>query len=65
MLLRSSNLRTLADFMERDFSDPKHQAAAGKNAYVLLGKHRFELAAAMFILAGSTGEALAVCSNQV
>lgn len=65
-LLRSSgNHKALADFMDRDFTDSRHKAAAAKNAYVLLGKHRYELAAAMFVLAGSLQEALAVCSKQV
>ena len=34
----------------RDFSQPAQQAAACKNAYVLLAQHQAELAASFFIL---------------
>lgn len=44
-----SNKR-LSDFLGRDFRDPAHAAAAGKNAYVLLGQHKPQLAAAFFVL---------------
>ena len=49
-LFRSSNHKKLADFMSRDFSTAKNKDAACKNAFVLLGQHRPELAAAFFVL---------------
>lgn len=39
-----------SDFLGRDFRDPAHAAAAAKNAYVLLGQHKPQLAAAFFVL---------------
>lgn len=49
-LYRSASQTRQADFLSRDFSQPRHQQAACKNAFVLLGNHRPELAAAFFIL---------------
>ncbi len=49
-LYRTTNNRRLSDFLSRDFSEPAHRQAAGKNAFVLLGQHRHTLAAAFFIL---------------
>lgn len=51
--------KTLADFLARDFRDASHRQAACKNAFVLLGQHRHELAAAFFIL----GTVESPCSN--
>lgn len=49
-LFKGSNQKKLADFLVRDFSQAKHRDAACKNAFVLLGQHRYELAAAFFVL---------------
>ena len=49
-LFRSASQLKQADFLARDFKQPKHQEAACKNAFVLLGQHKHELAAAFFIL---------------
>lgn len=49
-LFRSSQQHKQADFLARDFRQQKHKEAACKNAFVLLGQHRHELAAAFFIL---------------
>ena len=49
-LFRSANQPKQADFLARDFSQQKHREAACKNAFVLLGQHRHELAAAFFVL---------------
>jgi len=54
-LYRSTNQARQADFLGRDFSQERHQQAACKNAFVLMGNHRPELAAAFFIL-GKKGE---------
>ena len=49
-LYRTAGSTRAADFMGRDFRNPVHATAAAKNAYVLLGQHRYQLAAAFFIL---------------
>ncbi|MCQ8205883.1 hypothetical protein NP569_26720, partial [Vibrio parahaemolyticus] len=38
---------------------------AQKNAYALLGKRRFQYAAAFFLLAGRLGDAVEVCLRQL
>ncbi|KAG0631662.1 hypothetical protein M758_1G270500 [Ceratodon purpureus] len=57
--------RPLVDFMARDFREEKHKAAALKNAYVLMGKHRHELAAAFFLLGGDIDSAVSVCTKNL
>lgn len=52
-LYRTYGDARVASFLSRDFSLDKNQLAAEKNAYVLLGQHRYEMAAAWFILAGN------------
>ena len=49
-LFRSASQAKQADFLARDFRQEKHKQAACKNAFVLLGQHKHELAAAFFIL---------------
>lgn len=49
-LFRSAQHKKQAEFLGRSFDNDKDQAAAAKNAFVLLGQHRPELAAAFFIL---------------
>jgi len=49
-LFRGGNHKKLADFLMRDFRQDKHKDAACKNAFTLLGQHRYELAAAFFVL---------------
>lgn len=51
--------------LSNNFSDPKWRTTALKNAYALLGKHRFEYAAAFFVLADSLKDAVNVCLNQL
>ncbi|KAG0704335.1 RAVE protein 1 C terminal-domain-containing protein [Suillus ampliporus] len=48
-------------FLANDFTQPKRKTAALKNAYALLGKQRFEYAAAFFLLGGSLKDAVNVC----
>ncbi|KAJ3966484.1 RAVE protein 1 C terminal-domain-containing protein [Lentinula raphanica] len=52
-------------FLSNDFSQPRWRTAALKNAYALLGKQRFEYAAAFFILGGSLKDAVNVCIKQL
>ena len=51
----------MSDFFKNNFSEPKWQTAALKNAFVLLGKQRFEHAAAFFLLANRLKDAIEVC----
>lgn len=61
----SGSDKRLLKLFEQDFSDPVNRKKALKNAYALLGKHRFEHAAAFFILAGSIWDAVEVCINNL
>lgn len=61
----SGSDKRLLKLFEQDFSDPINRKKALKNAYALLGKHRFEHAAAFFILAGSIWDAVEVCINNL
>lgn len=48
----------------QDFGEEKHRTTALKNAYALLGKHRFEYAAAFFLLGDSLRDAVnVICKN--
>lgn len=65
-LLRRVNCdKRLLKLFEQDFNDPVVRKKALKNAYALLGLHRFEHAAAFFILAGSIWDAVEVCINNL
>ncbi|ERF76244.1 hypothetical protein EPUS_04321 [Endocarpon pusillum Z07020] len=58
---QASTVRLLAN----NFNEPRWKTAALKNAYALLGKHRFEYAAAFFLLAGALQDAVNVCVHQL
>lgn len=51
--------------LQNNFQDPKWKTVAMKNAYALLGKRRFEYAAAWFLLADCLKDAVNVCLNQL
>ena len=51
--------------LRNDFSEPRWKTAALKNAYALLGKRRFEYAAAFFLLAGNLQDTVNVCAQQM
>lgn len=51
----------MTEFFKNDFNDQKYQSIALKNAFVLLGKQRFEHAAAFFLLSGRLKDAIEVC----
>ncbi|KAL4914049.1 RAVE protein 1 C terminal-domain-containing protein [Aspergillus aurantiobrunneus] len=51
--------------LAHDFQEPRWQTTALKNAYALLGRRRFEYAAAFFLLADHLRDAAQVCLNQV
>ncbi|CAK5264601.1 unnamed protein product [Mycena citricolor] len=48
-------------FLSNDFTEPRWRTAALKNAFALLGKQRFEYAAAFFLLGGALQDAINVC----
>ncbi|KAK0464982.1 RAVE protein 1 C terminal-domain-containing protein [Desarmillaria tabescens] len=52
-------------FLSNDFSEHRWRTAALKNAYALLGKRRFEYAAAFFLLGQSLKDAVNVCIKQL
>ncbi|KAG9314237.1 RAVE protein 1 C terminal-domain-containing protein [Chiua virens] len=52
-------------FLGNDFTQPRWKTVALKNAYALLGKQRFEYAAAFFLLGGSLKDAVSVCLKQL
>lgn len=51
--------------LSNNFSDKKWKTSAMKNAYALLGKHRYEYAAAFFLLADCLRDAINVILNQL
>ncbi|KNA22362.1 hypothetical protein SOVF_034760 [Spinacia oleracea] len=55
--------KPLVAFLSRNFQEERHRAAASKNAYVLMGKHQYELAIAFFLLGGDTISAITVCAK--
>ncbi|EEB92952.1 hypothetical protein MPER_08462, partial [Moniliophthora perniciosa FA553] len=52
-------------FLSNDFTQARWRTAALKNAFALLGKQRFEYAAAFFLLGGSLKDAVNVCLKQL
>ncbi|POS86224.1 hypothetical protein EPUL_000396, partial [Erysiphe pulchra] len=58
---QTATLRLLAN----NFQEKKWRTAAMKNAYVLLGKHRYEYAAAFFLLADCLGDSINVILTQL
>ncbi|KAJ3213069.1 regulator of (H+)-ATPase in vacuolar membrane [Dinochytrium kinnereticum] len=52
-------------FLANDFTEERWQKAAAKNAFALLGKQRYEYAAAFFLLADKLKDAVNVCLKQL
>ncbi|ORY97295.1 RAVE protein 1 C terminal-domain-containing protein, partial [Syncephalastrum racemosum] len=55
----------MVKFLANDFSDPRWQKAAAKNAFVLLGRQRYEYAAAFFLLADRLKDAVGIILKHV
>lgn len=51
--------------LSNNFQDSRWKIAALKNAYALLGRHRYEYAAAFFLLADNLQAAVDICVNQL
>lgn len=64
-LYRSIGDNKMTEFFQHNFSEDKWRKAALKNAYALLGKQRFEHAAAFFLLAGNVWDAVEICLNKL
>ncbi|KAI4155167.1 MAG: hypothetical protein LQ340_001181 [Diploschistes diacapsis] len=56
---------TTQKFLSNNFNEQRWQTSARKNAYALMGKRRFEYAAAFFLLAGDVRDAVNICVNQM
>lgn len=55
----------MTDFFSNNFAEERWRKAALKNAYALLGKQRFEHAAAFFLLAGNLKDAVQICIHKI
>lgn len=64
-LFRSMRDEKMTAFFSNNFSEDRWRKAALKNAFVLLGKQRFEHAVAFFLLANSLNDAIEVCLNKL
>jgi hypothetical protein len=56
--------RSTMNFLKRDFTLEENRTAARKNAYALMGKRRFEYAAAFFLLANDPSSAIRILAGQ-
>lgn len=59
--VRNEKLQT---FLGHDFSEPRWRTAAMKNAFALITKQQFGLAAAFFLLGGNLESAVKICARQ-
>ncbi|XP_057663826.1 dmX-like protein 1 isoform X3 [Diorhabda carinulata] len=64
-LYRSKRDERMTSFFSNNFSEDRWRKAALKNAYALLGKQRFDHAAAFFLLAGNLKDAVEICLNRL
>jgi len=53
------------EFLSNDFSQEKYKSAAVTNAYSLIQRHQYQMAAAMFVLAGKLSDAVDVCLSKM
>ncbi|XP_044020160.1 dmX-like protein 2 isoform X2 [Aphidius gifuensis] len=64
-LFRNKRDERMTAFFSNNFTEDRWRKAALKNAYALLGKQRFDHAAAFFLLAGALRDAIDVCLNKL
>jgi hypothetical protein len=62
---RSKRDERMTQFFANNFTENRWRKAALKNAYALLGKQRFDHAAAFFLLAGNLKDAMEVCLQKL
>lgn len=65
VIFRSKRDEKMTQFFANNFSEDRWRKAALKNAYALLGKQRFDHAAAFFLLAGNLKDAVEVCLDKL
>ncbi|CEM28769.1 unnamed protein product [Vitrella brassicaformis CCMP3155] len=61
VLYKAAKNMKVVDFLSHNFDEEKWQSAAYKNAFALIGKKKYEMACAIFIVGGAIREALDVC----
>ncbi|CAG9833364.1 unnamed protein product [Diabrotica balteata] len=64
-LYRSKRDDRMTAFFSNNFTEDRWRKAALKNAYALLGKQRFDHAAAFFLLAGNLKDAVEICLHRL
>lgn len=64
-LFRNKRDERMTSFFANNFAEDRWRKAALKNAFALLGKQRFEHAAAFFLLAGALRDAIDVCLHKL
>ncbi|XP_046412753.1 dmX-like protein 2 isoform X1 [Neodiprion fabricii] len=64
-LFRNKRDERMTTFFSNNFAEDRWRKAALKNAFALLGKQRFDHAAAFFLLAGALRDAIEVCLNKL
>lgn len=64
-LFRNKRDERMTTFFANNFTEDRWRKAALKNAFALLGKQRFEHAAAFFLLANALKDAIDVCLNKL
>ncbi|XP_072743215.1 dmX-like protein 2 isoform X6 [Anoplolepis gracilipes] len=64
-LFRNKRDDRMTTFFANNFAENRWRKAALKNAFALLGKQRFDHAAAFFLLAGALKDAIDVCLNKL
>ncbi|XP_050512360.1 dmX-like protein 2 isoform X4 [Diabrotica virgifera virgifera] len=64
-LYRSKRDERMTAFFSNNFTEDRWRKAALKNAYALLGKQRFDHAAAFFLLAGNVKDAVEICLHRL
>ncbi|KAK0178125.1 hypothetical protein PV328_002103 [Microctonus aethiopoides] len=64
-LFRNKRDERMTGFFANNFAETRWRKAALTNAYALLGKQRFDHAAAFFLLAGSLRDAIDICLNKL
>ncbi|XP_020293117.1 dmX-like protein 2 isoform X3 [Pseudomyrmex gracilis] len=64
-LFRNKRDDRMTTFFSNNFAENRWRKAALKNAFALLGKQRFDHAAAFFLLAGALKDAIDVCLSKL
>ncbi|MEW5313195.1 MAG: hypothetical protein WDW38_004781 [Sanguina aurantia] len=65
-LFRQTSNVKIAEFLAKNFdTSADARASAAKNAFALIGQHRYELAASFFILSGSIKDAVGVLAHEL